>query len=195
MTLEDIKGLGHIKVSHLNSGVVKIATEDGYWLSSGHTFSKELYARVDSTFLDYTIVTSEEKNKAENSSKYEGKTLEEAKEMLLAEIVAYDTSSAVNSFILNGIPRWLNLDKRQSIAYSAKILKEKGHDSITIWFDTDKVVLPIDDAISLLDTLEVYAKTTNNVTHEHMLTVDWLSDIEEVRNFDVTAGYPRKVDY
>lgn len=195
MTLEDIKGLGHIKVSHLNSGVVKIATEDGYWLSSGHTFSKELYARVDSTFLDYTIVTSEEKNKAENSSKYEGKTLEEAKEMLLAEIVAYDTSSAVNSFILNGVPRWLNLDKRQSIAYSAKILKEKGHDSITIWFDTDKVVLPIDDAISLLDTLEVYAKTTNNVTHEHMLTVDLLSDIEEVHNFDVTAGYPRKVDY
>lgn len=195
MNIEDIKGLGHIKVSHLNSGVVKIATEDGYWLLSGHTFSKELYARVDSTFLDYTIVTSEEKNKAENSSKYEGKTLEEAKEMLLAEIVAYDTSSAVNSFILNGVPRWLNLDKRQSIAYSAKILKEKGHDSITIWFDTDKVVLPIDDAISLLDTLEVYAKTTNNVTHEHMLTVDWLSDIEEVHNFDVTAGYPRKVDY
>lgn len=121
--------------------------------------------------------------------------LEQAKQQKIAEIEAYDTSSAVNSFILNGVPRWLNLDKRQSIAYSAKILKEKGHDSITIWFDTDKVVLPIDDAISLLDTLEVYAKTTNNVTHEHMLTVDGLSDIEEVHNFDVTAGYPRKVDY
>lgn len=121
--------------------------------------------------------------------------LEQAKQQKIAEIEAYDTSSAVNSFILNGVPRWLNLDKRQSIAYSAKILKEKGHDSITIWFDTDKVVLPIDDAISLLDTLEVYAKTTNNVTHEHMLTVDCLSDIEEVQNFDVTAGYPRIVDY
>lgn len=121
--------------------------------------------------------------------------LEQAKQQKIAEIEAYDTSSAVNSFILNGVPRWLNLDKRQSIAYSAKILKKKGHDSITIWFDTDKVVLPIDDAILLLDTLEVYAKTTNNVTHEHMLTVDCLSDIEEVHNFDVTAGYPRKVDY
>lgn len=121
--------------------------------------------------------------------------LEQAKQQKIAEIEAYDTSSAVNSFILNGVPRWLNLDKRQSIAYSAKILKVKGHDSVTIWFDTDKVVLPIDDAISLLDTLEVYAKTTNNVTHEHMLTVDGLSDIEEVHNFDVTAGYPRKVDY
>lgn len=127
--------------------------------------------------------------------KWAEKALVLAKKAKIAEIAAYDTSSAVNSFILNGVPRWLNLDKRQSIAYSAKILKEKGHDSITIWFDTDKVVLPIDDAISLLDTLEVYAKTTNNVTHEHMLTVDCLSDIEEVRNFDVTAGYPRKVDY
>ena len=128
-------------------------------------------------------------------SKMDALRLEQAKVEKIAEIKAYDTSSAVNSFILNGVPRWLNLDKRQSIAYSAKILKEKGHDSITIWFDTDKVVLPIDDAISLLDTLEVYAKTTNNVTHEHMLTVDLLSDIEEVHNFDVTAGYPRKVDY
>lgn len=131
----------------------------------------------------------------EFSAKMDALELKQAKADKIAEITAYDTSSAVNSFILNGVPRWLNLDKRQSIAYSAKILKEKGHDSITIWFDTDKVVLPIDDAISLLDTLEVYAKTTNNVTHEHMLTVDLLSDIEEVRNFDVTAGYPRKVDY
>ena len=132
---------------------------------------------------------------AEFSVKMDALKLKQAKVEKIAEIKAYDTSSAVNSFILNGVPRWLNLDKRQSIAYSAKILKEKGHDSITIWFDTDKVVLPIDDAISLLDTLEVYAKTTNNVTHEHMLTVDLLSDIEEVHNFDVTAGYPRKVDY
>ena len=131
----------------------------------------------------------------EFSAKMDAFKLKQAKVEKIAEITAYDTSSAVNSFILNGVPRWLNLDKRQSIAYSAKILKEKGHDSITIWFDTDKVVLPIDDAISLLDTLEVYAKTTNNVTHEHMLTVDCLSDIEEVHNFDVTAGYPRKVDY
>lgn len=139
-----------------------------------------------------------EKVKAEYETwktKHDAAELAYAIRSKVAEIEAYDTSSAVNSFILNGVPRWLNLDKRQSIAYSAKILKEKGHDSITIWFDTDKVVLPIDDAISLLDTLEVYAKTTNNVTHEHMLTVDGLSDIEEVRNFDVTAGYPRKVDY
>lgn len=121
--------------------------------------------------------------------------LVQAKQSKLQEIEAYDQSEAVNSFMLNGKARWLSVSKRQSIAYSAKILKEKGHDSITIWFDTDKVVLPIDDAISLLDTLEVYAKTTNNVTHEHMLTVDGLSDIEEVHNFDVTAGYPRKVDY
>ena len=131
----------------------------------------------------------------EFTSKMDALKLKQAKVEKIAEITAYDTSSAVNSFILNGVPRWLNLEKRQSIAYSAKILKEKGHDSITIWFGTDKVVLPIDDAISLLDTLEVYAKTTNNVTHEHMLTVDCLYDIEEVHNFDVTSGYPRKVDY
>jgi len=56
--------------------------------------------------------------------------LAQAKQQKLAEIEAYDQSEAVNSFLLNGKARWLNVSKRQSIAYTAKILKEKGYDPI-----------------------------------------------------------------
>lgn len=194
MNIEDIKGLGHIKVSHLNSGVVKIATEDGYWLLSGHTFSKELYARVDSTFLDYTIVTSEEKNKAENSCKYEGKTLEEAKEKLIAEITDYDTSDKVNGFMLNGLLVWLDKATRVGLMNSTTIAKASGQETTTLWLGGMKLVVDCDKAIQLLSALEMYALECFNVTASHKQAVSELTTIEEVEAYDYKAGYPKMLE-
>ena len=194
MNIDDIKGLGHIKVSHLNSGVVKIATEDGYWLLSGHTFSKELYARVDSTFLDYTIVTSEEKNKAENSSKYEGKTLEEAKEICLNEIAAYDTSDKVNGFVLNGLLVWLDKATRVGLMNSTNITKAAGQDETTLWLKGIKLVVDCDKAIQLLSALEMYALECFNVTASHKAAVGELRSIEEVEAYDYKTGYPKMLE-
>ena len=194
MNIEDIKGLGHIKVSHLNSGVVKIATEDGYWLLSGHTFSKELYARVDSTFLDYTIVTSEEKNKAENSCKYEGKTLEEAKEKLIAEITDYDTSDKVNGFMLNGLLVWLDKATRVGLMNSTTIAKASGQETTTLWLGGLKLVVDCDKAIQLLSALEMYALECFNVTASHKQAVSELTTIEEVEAYDYKAGYPKMLE-
>ena len=191
MKLEDIKGLGHIKVSHLNSGVVKITTEDGYWLLSGHTFSKELYARVDSTFLDYTIVTSEDKNKAENSCKYEGKTLEEAKEKLIAEITDYDTSDKVNGFMLNGLLVWLDKATRVGLMNSTTIAKAAGKQTTTLWLGGMKLVVDCDKAIQLLSALEMYALECFNVTASHKAAVGELTTIEEVEAYDYKSGYPK----
>ena len=194
MNIEDIKGLGHINVSHLNSGVVKIATEDGYWLLSGHTFSKELYARVDSTFLDYTIVTSEEKNKAENSCKYEGKTLKEAKETCLNEIEEYDVSSSVNGFILNGMLVWLDKATRVGLMNSTTIAKAAGKQTTTLWLGGLKLVVDCDKAIQLLSALEMYALECFNVTASHKQAVSELTTIEEVEAYDYKAGYPKMLE-
>lgn len=194
MNIEDIKGLGHIKVSHLNSGVVKIATEDGYWLLSGHTFSKELYARVDSTFLDYTIVTSEEKNKAENSCKYEGKTLEEAKETCLNDIEEYDVSPSVNGFILNGMLVWLDKATRVGLMNSTTIAKAAGQQTTTLWLGGIKLVVDCDKAIQLLSALEMYALECFNVTASHKQAVSELTTIEEVEAYDYKSGYPKMLE-
>ena len=193
MNIEDINGLGHIKVSHLNSGVVKIATEDGYWLLSGHTFSKELYARVDSTFLDYTIVTSEEKNKAENSSKYEGKTLEEAKEICLNEIEEYDVSPSVNGFILNGQIVWLDKATRVGLMNSTTIERDLGQETTELWLGEHNLIIKCDLAIQLLQQLEVYALKCFNVTATHKKEVNSLSTIEEINSYDITKDYPDKL--
>lgn len=201
MNIEDIKGLGHIKVSHLNSGVVKITTDDGYWVSDGHTFSKELYARVDSALLDYTIVTSEVKNKTENSSKYEGKTLGEAKEICLNEIEEYDVSPSVNGFYLNDtlIP-WssddgstLNKNIRMGLRQNIKDKVRLGEENIDMWLGGMKITMACEKADAFMCNLENYAYECFNVTAAHKKAVEDMGSVEEVEAFDVTADYPSQL--
>ena len=201
MNIEDIKGLGHIKASHLNSGVMKITTDDGYWLSDGHTFSKELYARADSTLLNYKIVTSEEKNKSENSNKYEGKTLKEAKEICLNEIEEYDVSPSVNGFYLNDtlIP-WssdddstLNKNIRMGLRQNIKDKVRLGEENIDMWLGGMKITMACEKADAFMCNLENYAYECFNVTAKHKADVVKLETIEEVEAFDVTADYPQQL--
>lgn len=41
--------------------------------------------------------------------------------------------------------------------------------------------------------MEVYAKQTNNVTHQHKAEVMSLTSIEEVEAYDITKDYPEKL--
>ena len=123
----------------------------------------------------------------------EAEKLNMAKQNKLYEIEQYDSSSSVNSFTLNGKERWLKNDLRRSLSYSTNILKEDGEKTVDIWFDTECETMDIDNALCMLKTLEVYAKQTNNVTHQHKAEVMTLTSIEEVESYDITKGYPEKL--
>lgn len=119
--------------------------------------------------------------------------LASAKESITEEISAYDKSSKVNGFVVNGTERWLESEERRSIAYSTKILKEKGEENVDIWFGEDKITTTCDKAIKMLDDVEVYAKKTNSVTRQHIVDVQSLGKIEDVLTYDFKAGYPEKL--
>lgn len=119
--------------------------------------------------------------------------LKQAKADKIAEITAYDKSSSVNSFLLNDKQRWLDVDLRRSLSYSTNILKEDEEKTVDIWFDTECETMNIDNALYMLKTLEVYAKQTNNVTHQHKAEVMALTSIAEVESYDITKGYPDKL--
>lgn len=119
--------------------------------------------------------------------------LKQAKADKIAEITAYDKSPSVNSFLLNDKQRWLDVDLRRSLSYSTNILKEDGEKTVDIWFDTECETMDIDNALYMLKTLEVYAKQTNNVTHQHKAEVMAFTSIEEVESYDITKGYPKKL--
>lgn len=125
--------------------------------------------------------------------KWTEKALILAKKAKIAEITNYDTSSSVNSFLLNDKQRWLDIDLRRSLSYSTNILKEDGEKTVDIWFDTECETMDIDNALYMLKELEVYAKQTNNVTHQHKAEVMALTSITEVESHDITKGYPDKL--
>lgn len=126
-------------------------------------------------------------------TKIKAMQLKYAKIDKIAEITAYDTSSSVNSFLLNDKQRWLDINLRRSLSYSTNILKEDGEETVDIWFDTECETMDIDNALYMLKELEVYAKQTNNVTHHHKAEVMALTSIEGVEAYDVTKGYPEKL--
>lgn len=123
------------------------------------------------------------------------RTLEIAKAEKIAEITAYDTSDAVNSFTLDGDVRWISRDDRISTMNSTTIMKNAGVETTTQWFDGQKYTLPCDTLIQMLQALEIYALACYNVTEEHKAAVNALTTIEEVDAYDYTTGYPEKLSF
>lgn len=121
-------------------------------------------------------------------------TLEKAKKEKLASILAYDTSSDVNGFMLNGNKVWLDKETRVGLMNSTQITRDMGQDTTTLWFDGYKLEVRCDMAIMLLSSLEMYALECFNVTAAHKKAVSELTTIEEVEAYDYKTGYPKQLD-
>lgn len=123
----------------------------------------------------------------------EKEELEQAKADKIAEITAYDTSSAVNGFVLNGAVVWLDKATRVGLMNSTTIAKGLGQATTTLWLGDTKLEVGCDMAIQLLSALEMYALECFNVTAAHKKAVAELTDIGEVLSYDYTKGYPEKL--
>lgn len=130
----------------------------------------------------------------EFSAKMDALDLELAKADKIAEIAAYDTSSSVNGFKLNGMLVWLDKATRVGLMNSTTIAKAAGQETTTLWLGDVKLVVDCDKAIQLLSALEMYALECFNVTASHKAAVGELTTIEEVEAYDYKAGYPKMLE-
>ena len=128
------------------------------------------------------------------SAKMDALKLEEAKAEKIAEITAYDTSSSVNGFMLNGLLVWLDKATRVGLMNSTTISKAAGQQTTTLWLGGVKLVVDCDKAIQLLSALEMYALECFNVTASHKADVSELTTIEDVEAYDYKAGYPKMLE-
>ena len=126
--------------------------------------------------------------------KWAEKALVLAKKSKIAEIAAYDTSSSVNGFMLNGLLVWLDKATRVGLMNSTTIAKAAGQQTTTLWLGGLKLVVDCDKAIQLLSALEMYALECFNVTASHKKAVSELTTIEEVEAYDYKTGYPEKLN-
>lgn len=119
-------------------------------------------------------------------------------EAMIAEIDAYDTSEAVNTFTVLGIRTWLDKGTRVGLMNSLSCEKAAGLADTTLWLGTVPLTLPIDTATAMLRELELYAKECYGVTARHKAEVlkladdtdGWSSTVPAIMAYDFKSGYP-----
>ena len=119
--------------------------------------------------------------------------LEAAKTEVETAITAYDASSSVNSFLLNGMEVWLDKATRVGLMNSTTIAKSMGKEKTTLWLGSYHLEVDCNKAIQLLSALEMYALECFNVTAAHKKAVSELDNIEAVLTYDYKSGYPEKL--
>lgn len=119
--------------------------------------------------------------------------LEAAKTSMLADITAYDSSTAVNAFELNGMEVWLDKATRVGLMNSTTIAKSMGQKTTTLWLGSYQLEVDCDKAIQLLSALEMYALECFNVTAAHKKAVSSIESIEDILTYDYKSGYPEKL--
>lgn len=119
--------------------------------------------------------------------------LARAKREVLKKIEAYDTSPAVNGFILNGQRVWLDFELRDRVYQGNERLQRIGRTDTTLWLGKQCYNLSIEQAQNIISHIEAYAKDCYNVTAAHKKAVSELNSIEEVEKYDITAGYPAQL--
>ena len=114
---------------------------------------------------------------------------------LIAQITAYDTSEAVNSFTLQGKQMWLPKETRVGLVNSITIEKNAGKEVTGLWHDGVRYELPVDTALQMLSALELYAVQCYNTTAMHKANVISLESVCDVVNYDYTLHYPEKLNF
>lgn len=114
------------------------------------------------------------------------------KEKLFDQIKAYD-SNEINSFTLNGINLWFDKDTRAGLRARFEAEKSLGKTETSLWYKDFMFELQIDDALSMLNYVEVYASECYDNTQRHYKTVKELMDVEALKTYDYKKGYPEKL--
>ncbi len=118
------------------------------------------------------------------------------KEEVLEQIDAYDTSPAVNGFYLGDKLKWIDIDLRVKLCTRTLPEEKKaGKASTILWLDNEPYDLPIDTIEDIMHKIEIYAKECLDVTNLHKALVSTLSGVDDVVNYDYTAGYPEKLSF
>lgn len=123
-------------------------------------------------------------------------TLEEIKENKIRMIKDHDSSTSVNSFIVNGVMEaWLTPEERSNYKSSIDAAKLVGFESLSFFINDVLLTTTPQQAELMLANIQLYADHCFIVTKQHIATVNALETIEEVENYDYTIGYPSKLNF
>lgn len=121
--------------------------------------------------------------------------VDDLKKFKIKDIIKYDTSNNVNHFFIGDMEAWLDKDTRVGLMNSLTIEKNSGHETSTLYLNGVSLTLRIDDALSMLSQLELYAIDCYRKTEEHKMNVNGLETVRDVQKYDITTGYPEELHF
>lgn len=119
--------------------------------------------------------------------------LERAKASKIANLQAYDSSDAVNSFSVDDKDMWVPADKRAVLRVSIDAYKALGAESITKVWNGQEYTFTVAEWNTKLNQVEVYASECFNQTQRHLAAIKQIDNIEDLNNYDFTTDYPDKL--
>lgn len=195
------------------NGLTILTASEGMMLRNGDSFSETVVLGRYDKVENYTEVSRDEYEAymKEHAAEHVGEgsssgteetpepphlvpTLSDAIAGKVAEINAYDTSTSVNGFKLNGNEFWLDKATRVGLMNSTEITKAAGQETTDLWMDDVKLTIPCDTVIKLLSAIELYALECFNTTARHKAEVRKLKTVEEVEKYDIKEGYPKQLE-
>jgi len=112
--------------------------------------------------------------------------LAQAKAIKIDQIRAYNDSSAVNSFCVNGNPMgWLNPTQRMNYRQTVEAAQRKGMTIIPFM----GVNIPVATVLSAIDDLDIYAWAQTQCNEICIKAVNALTTVEEVEAYDFKDAF------
>lgn len=174
----------HATTIQLDSGLLRITPDEGYSLYNLYSgkYHSEVEAHSEAGWKAVLTGTPPQPHT---------RTLEEAKAEKIAELANYDASPNVNAFYLSGNPMWIAPEERANYMLTIESAKRNGINTVSFL----GVAIPVDNAIAMLDAVNLYAMQCVAVTEAHRNAINALATIEAVDNYDYSGGYPAKPSF
>ena len=117
------------------------------------------------------------------------------KNLLIDQVLYYDSSSYVNEFYIQDIPVWLDKTTRTGLKLRFEAELAAGKTDTSLWYNNMQFPLELNNAIQMLYALEIYASQCYDNTQWHLANINTLTTIEELEAYDYTSGYPEKLRF
>lgn len=125
----------------------------------------------------------------------EAELLALAKSKKKGEITEFDNSANVNSFIIGGLPMWLSFEQRSRLLRLIDAAEAKGEETYTKNWGGIDYTFPTSQWRAMVNAVEDYAGACQAVTEGHRQNVESLDTIKKVEDYDITIGYPTKINF
>jgi hypothetical protein len=125
----------------------------------------------------------------------EEELLNKERERMIEHIIRYDSSKDINVFYISDYSLWLDKATRVGLKLRFDAELESGKTTTILWYDGIPFELELENAMRMLNSIEMYASACYDNTQYHVANVKKLDNIDDVKRYDYRTGYPEKIRF